>query len=503
MSRHLLRAGELAEELQESQTQILLATATARIGLWTRDIEHNEIRASSEWRAIFGFGPAEPLDFDRLIQKIHPEDRNRVRTVVQAAMANNTNYNAEYRLLLPDGQVRWISSRGRWDLNPLSQALVLHGVSLDITELKLAEEKFRLAVEASPNGIVLANRAGRIVLVNVEAERIFGYTREEFLGQSIEMLLPARFRAAHAGHMQGYFAEPQVRSMGASRELFGVRKDGTEFPLEIGLSPIQSVEGPLVLGLIVDITARKLAESEAIRQRAELTHFARVSTMGALAGSLAHELNQPLSAILNNAQAATRFLAAVPPDLVEVRGALEDIAQDTKRAGEVIRQMRNMVRRDEPNRKPLEINRVIADVVRLLHSDTTQRKIRIALEMDPAPIHVSGDSVQLQQVVLNLLLNAFDAMKEAPDGRREVAIHARRLETGLVQVMVRDGGTGINPERLRNLFEPFRSTKKEGLGLGLSICHTIIMAHEGRIWAENNSGPGATLYFTLPGIARE
>ena len=252
------------------------------------------------------------------------------------------------------------------------------------------------------------------------------------------------------------------------------------------------------IGSCVDITERKQAEVETVQQRKELAHLARVSTMGVLAASLAHELNQPLSAILSNAQAGSRFLAAATPDLAEVRGALEDIAQDTKRAGEVIRQMRALVRKDEPNLEPLDLNRVISDVVRLLHSDMLIRKVQIALELDPALRLANGDSAQLQQVILNLVLNAFDAMKDVPEGRRTAILRTRQLDAASIRVEVSDYGTGISPDRLANLFEPFRSSKRDGLGLGLSISHSIMEAHKGQLWAENNPDRGATFYFTLP-----
>jgi two-component system sensor kinase FixL len=251
-------------------------------------------------------------------------------------------------------------------------------------------------------------------------------------------------------------------------------------------------------GVSVDITAHKLAQAEALRQRVELAHVARISTMGALASSLAHELNQPLSAILSNAQAASRFLTAASPDLTEVRGALEDIAQDTKRAGQVIHQMRALVRKDEPHMEPLDLNRIIPEVVRLLHSDMLIRKVQIALELDPSLCMTNGDSVQLQQVLLNLVLNAFDAMKDVPEDRRTVTVRTLQPEAGLIRVEVSDCGTGISPERFAKLFEPFLSSKREGLGLGLSISHSIIQAHKGRLWAVNNPDRGATFRFTLP-----
>jgi two-component system sensor kinase FixL len=342
------------------------------------------------------------------------------------------------------------------------------------------------------------NREGRMVLVNAETEKVFGYTRGELVGNAVEKLVPERFRARLPGHRSGFFATPRPRAMGAGHELFALRRDGTEFPVELGLSPIESAEGTLVLVVFVDITARKLAQAEALRQRVELAHVARISTMGALASSLAHELNQPLSAILSNAQAASRFLADTTPNLTEVRGALEDIANDTKRAGQVIRQMRALVRKDEPQMEPLDLNRIIPDVVRLLHSDMLIRKVQIALELDPSLRLTNGDNVQLQQVLLNLLLNAFDAMKDVPESGRTVILRTLQPEPAQIRVEVRDCGTGISPERLVKLFEPFLSSKRDGLGLGLSISHSIIQAHRGRIWAENNPDQGATFYFTLP-----
>src|SRR5207245_2148826 len=197
--------------------------------------------------------------------------------------------------------------------------------SMDITVRKQAEEQFRLTVEASPNGIVLAGQEGRIVLVNAQTEKLFGYAREELIGQMIEVLVPERFRGAHPTYRAEFMAAPQARAMGAGRELFARRKDGTEFPVEIGLNPIQTSEGILVLAAVVDISARKLAEEEALRHREDLGHLSRVAVMGELTASIAHELNQPLGAILSNAEAAEMFLDRGDRDLRELHDLLADI----------------------------------------------------------------------------------------------------------------------------------------------------------------------------------
>jgi two-component system sensor kinase FixL len=253
-----------------------------------------------------------------------------------------------------------------------------------------------------------------------------------------------------------------------------------------------------VLGASSDITQRKAAETELRQQREELAHVGRVSTMGELAASLAHELNQPLTAILSNAQAAQRFLNASPPDLEEVREILKDIVQDNSRAGEVIRRMRALVRKGELDMMPLDIAAVIRDVVLLIHGDATLHNIHVALDVDPDLPLVRGDKVQLQQVVLNLLLNAFDAMKDCRASERKVKVRTE-LEGGRwLKVAVRDCGAGLRGDKLDEIFQPFYTTKGDGLGMGLSICRSIIAAHGGHLWAENNPDRGATFYFTVP-----
>ena len=222
--------------------------------------------------------------------------------------------------------------------------------------------------------------------------------------------------------------------------------------------------------------------------------------MGELAASLAHELNQPLTAILSNAQAAQRFLNAKPAELKEVDEILKDIVRDNNRAGEVIRRMRALVKKEELDFAPINIVSVINDVVQLVHSDGILRNIRVQIECQDGLPRVRGDRVQLQQVVLNLLINAFDAMKEAIATERNVKVWAKTNGAGTVEVSVRDHGTGLTSNELARIFQPFYTTKREGLGMGLSISRSIIEAHGGRLWAENNADRGATFHFTVLAI---
>jgi two-component system sensor kinase FixL len=270
---------------------------------------------------------------------------------------------------------------------------------------------------------------------------------------------------------------------------------------------LQTVKRPIVekdgsanqvLGTSTDITKRKETEAELRHQREELAHVSRISTMGELASSLAHELNQPLTAILSNAQAAQRFLAANPTDLEEVREILKDIVQDNSRAGEIIRRMRRLVKKEGLEFAPLDLGSVIGDVVLLARSDAVFHNIRVSLEIDPDLPPVRGDKVQLQQVLLNLLLNAFDAMRDCPANEREIRLRAERDGARMATVAVRDHGTGLGSEKLETIFQPFYTTKRDGLGMGLSISRSIIEAHGGHLWAENNPDRGATFYFTVP-----
>jgi len=273
--------------------------------------------------------------------------------------------------------------------------------------------------------------------------------------------------------------------------------------VEIGLNPIESAEGVFVLTAVVDITERKRAEAELQRNREELTHVTRVSALGELAASLAHELNQPLTAIMSNAQAAQRFLSAKPANLEEIREILKDIVADNVRAGEIILRMRALITKENLAFAALDLASVIRDVMQLVHSDAILRNVRLSFESKSQLTRARGDRVQLQQVVLNLLLNAFDAMKETPEREREVFMRAQTNDTGAVEISVRDHGIGLTNDKLGKIFDPFYTTKRDGLGMGLVISRSIVEAHGGRLWAENNVDGGATFYFTIRAIDGE
>jgi two-component system sensor kinase FixL len=367
-----------------------------------------------------------------------------------------------------------------------------------VRQLQATEERLSLVVEASPNAIIVVNGEARIELANAQVEMVFGYTRRELVGLPVQMLIPELFDSQHTDHSVSYSHSPEPHAIGTGREFFGRRKNGSEVPIEIGLNPIHTAEGVLVLASIIDITQRRQAELEAARQRSELVHLSRVTLLGELSGSLAHELNQPLGAIVTNAGAALRFLARDALSREELREVLEDIASDGRRAGEVIRGIRGMARKKDAALQLTNLNDVITGVIRLTRSDALAHDCAVVSELHPMLPPVKADVVQVQQVFLNLILNAFEASQEAPRGQRQIIIRTERESDGTVLANVRDFGTGLPAEAPERIFDQFYSTKKDGMGIGLSIAQSIASAHGGTLYAQNAKGGGAEFFLRLP-----
>ena len=348
---------EKERALHEFEERVTLAAEAAHLGVWELNIKTNEVWMSDQARKLFGFPPEEPITHKKFQDRVHPEDRALRDSAVQPVIETHGNYEIEYRILLPDGTVRWIGGRGRCVSDEDGAVTRLVGVSMDVTERKQAEELFQLATEASPSGTLLVNDQGRIILLNAHIEELFGYEREELIGKPVEVLVPERFATEHAAHRAEFLGAPKARPSGAGGELFARKKDGTEFPVEVGLNPIQTPHGTLVLATVVDISARKLAEAEAIQRREEVGHLSRLAVMGELTASMAHELNQPLAGIISNAGAGQRFIDRGNVDLREFRELLADIIADGRRAAEVIRGIREHGEKRIPSPAPDESER--------------------------------------------------------------------------------------------------------------------------------------------------
>jgi PAS domain S-box-containing protein len=429
--------------------------------------------------------------------------------VIQRGEETAISFDLEFRTAILDTPERWIAVRGKFMRDPHGQLLRRMGTMIDITGRKLAEEtlweseqRYRTLAETAADVIITMDQNSTILFVNAAVEKILGYVPYDLIGQKITVLMPEPLRHRHVEGMRRYLETSEKRLSWSAVSFPGLHKSGREISLEIAFAESRMGDRRVFTGIMRDITERKRVEGELQQQRDELAHMTRVSLMGELAASLAHELNQPLTAILSNAQAAQRFLSGKPSDIEEVREILHDIVEDDNRAGEVIRQMRALVKKEELEFSSLDLASICREIVLLVHSDAILRNLRVSLDVRPDLPYARGDKVQLQQVLLNLLLNAFDAMKDCPLAERKILVRAESDGSGLVRISVRDRGTGLTSDKLDKIFQPFFTTKRDGLGMGLSISRSIIETHGGCLWTENNPDRGATFYFTLP-IAKE
>jgi PAS domain S-box-containing protein len=491
--------------LQESEERVTLAASAGQLGLWFWDVPRDEIWVGQGRSTLFGWSESETVDFKRFIETVHPQDRERVRIGVNWTLQGGGDHVVEYRIVLSDGSVRWLVTRARVELDGDGRPVRVRGVSIDITERKLIDEALR---ESEARFRTMANTAPVMIWMSGPDKRCTFFNKGwlDFTGRRLEQELGDRWTEGIHPDDFDKCVETHMNAFDARQEFtmeYRLRRFDGEYGwvLDHGVPRFES-DGAFLgyIGTAFDITERKRTESELRRQREELAHVTRVSTMGELSASLAHELNQPLTAILSNAQAAQRFLATGPADVDELHEILDDIVQDDSRASEVIQRMRALVKKEQPAFAPLDLAGVIRDVTALIHSDAILHGVRIVLEVDPGLPPVRGDKVQLQQVVVNLLLNAFAAMRDTPANERVVAVRLQLEGVLTVKVSVRDAGTGLAGDKLDQIFQPFYTTKRDGLGMGLSISRSIIEAHGGRLWAENNSDRGATFYFTVPAV---
>ncbi|MBV8585287.1 MAG: PAS domain S-box protein, partial [Verrucomicrobia bacterium] len=366
--------------------------------------------------------------------------------------------------------------------------------------LRESEERWRRLFENSSAGIALIDSDGCYITANLALQRMLGYTEAELQGLTASEITHEEDRARTeeiiaetiAGERREYRIEKRYR-----------RKDGGVVWADVSTAfvPASKDMPAFFSAVVVDVTERKQAETEARKHREELAHLSRVAMMGEMAGSLAHELNQPLTGIVNYASAGRRFIAKGRGEISKLDGLFEAVVEDGRRAGEIIRGIRGMIQKGKEIRGPLDINDLIAGVLRLVHSDALEHNCLVMTDLGPESPLVEGDKVQLQQVLLNLIVNAFEAMKETPLNQRRVIIKERQSD-GRAIVSVRDFGAGLPLGDPQRIFEQFFSTKRNGMGMGLAIVRSIIVSHDGELGAENAEGGGARVHFSLPIIAK-
>ena len=577
---------------------------------------------------LLGFPVEDWYDPSFWTDRIHPDDRDKAVSTCMTLSEEGGGYEFSYRMVRSDGEVIWVNdivSVEMGDTGPVT----LRGFLIDITEQKALSDavqegydRVQKLLQDAPDAILSVRADGTIARINKVAQEMFGFTAEELVDSPIERLIPERFGWSHVRHRASFVEQASSRHMGKRLDLLARKRDGSEFPVEVSLSPFEdrgafhviaavrdvsdrrhveaelraserllrqmvnslpvlmafadadqryrfvntnygewfdldptqmvgrtarevmgdeaytlvqpNIEGVLrgesqhsemifpagdgtpkpvevshvpqfdndgaVVGYFVivsDISDRVNAQAADRDHRETLAHFSRVATMGELAASIAHELNQPLAAITANAQAASRFLAMPRPDIEEVEEALGDIARDAKRAANVIRHMRDLLRKGARREEDVDIVSLITETVDMLRSDAIARNCSVSVECPGDVPLLSGDPIQLKQVVLNLMMNAFDAVSE---GKRDpgALVITTSSSDHRVEITVSDNGPGFSTDLEKDAFAPFVSTKPEGLGMGLSISRSIIEAHGGELVSDSNPGGGATLRILLP-----
>ncbi len=356
-------------------------------------------------------------------------------------------------------------------------------------------------LDTVPDALIVIDEHGTIQTFSHAAERQFGWTAEEVVGQNVRMLMPSPYREAHDSYIGRYLDTGERRIIGIGRVVVGERKDGSTFPMELAVGEARSGSRRQFTGFVRDLSDRQETERRLQELQTELVHISRLTAMGEMASTLAHELNQPLSAIANYLRGSQRLLQFETLDRARLDDALDKAAEQALRAGQIIRRLRDFVARGETERTPESLSKLVEEASVLALVDAKELGVRVRYQFARTADFVIADKVQVQQVLINLIRNAFDAMDKSE--KRELAITTEPSDDNLVQVSVSDTGPGISPEIAAQLFQPFFTTKRSGMGMGLSICRTIIEAHGGRIWVEPNEVGGAIFRFTLRALKRE
>jgi two-component system sensor kinase FixL len=364
------------------------------------------------------------------------------------------------------------------------------------------EAHLQSILDAVPDAMIVIDERGIVHSFSSAAERLFGYTPAEVLGTNVKKLMPSPYRESHDGYIDRYLRTGERRIIGIGRVVVGERKDGSTFPMELAVGEMRSSNQRFFTGFIRDLTERQETEARLQELQSELVHISRLTAMGEMASTLAHELNQPLSAIANYLKGSRRLLENNSDEQSAIlRDAMDKAGDQALRAGQIIRRLRDFVARGESERRVESVTKLVEEASALALVGAKDQGVRVRFQFDPAIDLVLADKVQIQQVLLNLIRNAIDAMQGCK--KRDLLISTTPAEDGMIAIIVTDTGTGIAPEMASQLFQPFVTTKPHGMGVGLSISRTIVEAHGGQITCEPNPAGGTIFRFTLRAVTDE
>jgi PAS domain S-box-containing protein len=499
---------QLAEEklsLERSEAYMAEAQRLSHTGSWYFNIDTGEYFWSKEAFAILGLDPEETTaSYPTFLGRIHPEDRSRVDEIRSAAVRDKKDFEAEFRLLLPVGSIRYVRSIGDCTINESGEVEFI-GAMRDITESKEAQEELRRSEAFLAEGQHLS-RTGSYSW-RVASDEIT-WSDELYRIYEFEIGVPVTLELMRTRvHPEDISLLEKLKTVCQTRNRMNdfewqfrlLMPDGSIKYLHAIAYATRDQEGQLeYIAAVQDVTARQMSEEALAKARAELAKVARATTLGVLTASIAHEVNQPLSGIITNAGTCLRMLDANPPNLEGARETARRTIRDGNRASDVITRLRALFSKEELTLELLDLNEVTQEVIALSLSDLQRNRIALQSELAEDLPTITGDRVQLQQVILNLLRNASDAMVDVHDRPRQLLIRTERDDGDRLRVSVRDAGVGVDPENINKLLDDFYTTKSGGMGIGLSVSRSIIERHHGRLWAEPNDGPGATFSFSIP-----
>ena len=418
---------------------------------------------------------------------------------------------------LTDGLMLVKASASPLDAGVSAATFVLLGIGVSIAGGWLARTRLAAAsanahllereahlqsiLDTIPDAMVVIDEQGQIRSFSAAAERLFGWRAAEVTGKNVKLLMPEPYRGQHDGYLERYQRTGERRIIGIGRVVVGERRDGSTFPMELSVGEMRVREHPYFTGFVRDLSERQQTEARLQELQSELMHMSRLTAMGEMASTLAHELNQPLSAITNYLKGARRLAEAPGGETHRIAEAVDKAAEQAVRAGQIIRRLRDFVARGEAERRFESLPKLIEEASALALVGAKEFGLRVRYRMDRRADLIMADKVQIQQVMLNLIRNAIDSMDGAP--RRDLTIATELVDGDMLQISVADTGCGISPEVAERLFQPFVTTKPQGMGVGLSISRTIVEAHGGRLWVDDNPDGGAIFRFTLRAVSRD